>query len=46
MFFLDANPVFCDADGYLREELTGDGVHPCGTGYETWAQWLMEHGIT
>ena len=46
VFFLDANPVFCDADGYLREELTGDGVHPYGTGYETWAQWLMEHGIT
>ena len=45
VFFLDVNAVFCDEAGYLREDLTGDGVHPYGTGYETWAQWLQEHGI-
>lgn len=45
VFFLDENEVFCDAEGYLKEDLTGDGVHPYGTGYVQWAQWLREHGI-
>ena len=45
VFFLDENEVFCDAEGYLKEELTGDGVHPYGTGYVQWAQWLQDHGI-
>lgn len=45
VFFLDVNEVFCDEEGYLKEDLTGDGVHPYGTGYVQWAQWLKEHGI-
>lgn len=45
VFFLDENEVFCDEQGYLKEDLTGDGVHPYGTGYVQWAQWLREHGI-
>lgn len=45
VFFLDVNETFCDEEGYLREDLTGDGVHPYGTGYVQWAQWLREHGI-
>ena len=45
MYFLDVNPEFCDEAGYLREDMTGDGVHPFGTGYALWAQWLMQHGI-
>ena len=45
IFFLDENPVFCDEAGYLKKELTGDGVHPYATGYETWAQWYLENGI-
>lgn len=44
-FFLDVNEVFCDEEGYLKEDLTGDGAHPYGTGYVQWAQWLREHGI-
>lgn len=45
IFFLDENPIFCDEAGYLKKELTGDGVHPYATGYETWAQWYLENGI-
>ena len=45
VFFLDENEAFCDESGYLREDLTGDGVHPFGTGYAQWAQWLRDHGI-
>ena len=44
--FLDVNPEFCDSEGYLRDDLTGDGVHPYGTGYELWAEWLVDHGVT
>lgn len=46
VFFLDVNPEFCDEEGYLRDDLTGDGVHPYGTGYEVWAQWLQAHGLS
>ena len=45
IFYLDVNPEFCDSEGYLLDELTGDGVHPYGTGYARWASWLKEHGI-
>ena len=45
VFYLDANEIFCKEDGYLKEEVTGDGVHPYGTGYEEWAKWLCEKGI-
>ena len=45
VFFLDVNPAFCDEEGYLRDELTGDGVHPYATGYADWAQWYLENGI-
>ncbi|MGO5115299.1 GDSL-type esterase/lipase family protein [Candidatus Avoscillospira sp. LCP25S3_F1] len=44
-FYLDANPVFCDAEGYLKDDMTGDGVHPYAAGYTLWADWLREHGI-
>ena len=45
VFYLDANEIFCGEDGYLKKEITGDGVHPYGTGYEEWARWLCEKGI-
>ena len=45
IFYLDVNPAFCDEEGYLRDDMTGDGVHPYGTGYALWAEWLLEHGI-
>ena len=44
-FYLDVNPVFCDAEGYLQDDMTGDGVHPYAAGYTLWADWLREHGI-
>ena len=45
IFYLDVNPAFCDEEGYLKDDITGDGVHPYASGYETWAQWYQEHGI-
>ena len=45
IFYLDVNPLFCDENGYLKMDLTGDGVHPYGTGYQLWAQWLMGCGL-
>lgn len=41
--YLDANAFMSDSDGYLKSDLTGDGVHPYGTGYADWAQWLCAH---
>lgn len=45
IFYLDVNPTFCDEEGYLKEDVTGDGVHPYAAGYAVWADWYKEHGI-
>ena len=42
VFYIDYNPVVCDENGYLRRELTHDGIHLYGTGYEAWALWIKE----
>lgn len=41
--FIDVNPFFGDEEGYLRPELTYDGCHLYGSGYEQWKQWLLEN---
>ncbi|MBC3516218.1 hypothetical protein H8K20_07395 [Neobittarella massiliensis] len=45
VFYLDVNPEFCDGEGYLRPELTGDGTHPFAAIYQVWAQWLCKNGV-
>lgn len=42
VFYIDYNPVVCDENGYLRRDLTHDGIHLYGTGYEAWALWIKE----
>ncbi|HVT36724.1 MAG TPA: GDSL-type esterase/lipase family protein [Nevskiaceae bacterium] len=38
--FIDLFPRFADADGQLRAELTGDGLHLLGAGYQVWREEL------
>lgn len=45
IFYLDANPLFIDEEGFLRDELTFDGVHLYADGYTVWRNFLMEHGV-
>ncbi len=41
--FIDVNAWLGDEDGYLRPEMTFDGCHLYGSGYEEWGQWLLEN---
>lgn len=45
IFYLDANPLFIDEEGFLLDELTFDGVHLYADGYTVWRDFLMEHGV-
>jgi lysophospholipase L1-like esterase len=44
ILYLDVNPYFCDSSGYLRSDVTSDGVHPYAAEYKAWAQWLKDNG--
>ena len=45
IFYLDANPVFTDSEGFLDSELTFDGVHMYAQHYDKWREFLMEHAV-
>ena len=45
VFYLDVNPVFTDEEGYLKSELTFDGVHLYAKHYDAWREFLMEHAV-
>lgn len=45
IFYLDSNPLFVDNNGFLKEDLTFDGVHLYANNYEAWKEFLMEHGV-
>ncbi|MBO5208621.1 MAG: hypothetical protein J6B68_04665 [Lachnospiraceae bacterium] len=45
IFYLDSNPLFVDKDGFLKADLTFDGVHLYANNYEAWKEFLMEHGV-
>lgn len=36
-YFLDLYPLFANPDGYLRPELSTDGLHLSPQGYQTWS---------
>ena len=44
--FSNTNAGLCDEEGYLREELTVDGCHLNGPGYQEWAQLLLEEAAS
>lgn len=45
VFFLNVNPIFDDANGALRSELSYDGVHPLAKYYTDWCEWLKMNEI-
>lgn len=45
IFYLDSNPLFTDEGGFLNAESTFDGVHLYAQYYDTWRQFLFEHGV-
>ena len=45
IFYLDANPLFTDSEGFLNEELTFDGVHLYAQHYDKWRDFLTEHAV-
>lgn len=45
IFYLDCNPLFTDAEGYLPDDSTFDGVHLYAQHYEKWREFLFEHGV-
>ncbi len=40
VFYIDCNPYFTDAEGYLYTDITGDGCHFYGKYYGEWAKWI------
>lgn len=45
VFYIDSNPLFVDEGGFLKAELTFDGVHLYANSYSVWRDFLMEHGV-
>lgn len=45
IFYLDCNPLFVDEGGFLKADLTFDGVHLYANSYSVWKEFLMEHGV-
>lgn len=45
IFYLDSNSLFTDDDGFLKSDLTFDGVHLYAQHYDLWKQFLMEHAV-
>ena len=45
IFYLDANPLFTDEEGYLNAELSFDGVHLYAKHYDAWREFLLEHAV-
>lgn len=41
--WIDVNPAFADSEGYLRSDLTNDGLHLLGPGYLIWRDLLMPY---
>jgi len=42
VFYIDSNEWIVDENGYLPADMTHDGIHLYGTGYEEWAHWIVE----
>ncbi len=45
VFYLNVNPLFCDENGYLRKEFSGDGVHLYAKYYADWTAWLCRNAF-
>ncbi len=45
IFYFDVNPAIVDEEGYLRSDITKDGVHITAQHYHLWVDWMNEHGF-
>ncbi len=45
IFYIDVNPLFCNEEGYLKDEYTKDGSHPYAAHYAEWKEFLMQNGV-
>ncbi|MBQ4258545.1 MAG: SGNH/GDSL hydrolase family protein [Clostridia bacterium] len=45
IFYLPVNEIADDGRGYMKAELTGDGVHLTAATYHLLSDYIMEHGI-
>ena len=43
LFYEETNDFAADEAGFMRPEISYDGAHPIGTGYQEWAAWIMEN---
>ncbi|MDO4788920.1 MAG: GDSL-type esterase/lipase family protein [Johnsonella sp.] len=41
IIYLDVNEIFDDEKGYLKGELSNDGVHIYGKHYKEWTDWIL-----
>lgn len=46
ILYIDANGHFADEEGYLPSDLTADGCHFYISGYQDWANWILENAGT
>lgn len=45
IFYIDMNSAFCDENGDLSADATGDGIHLYASQYEKWHSFLLTRGI-
>ena len=45
IFYFDVNPVLVNEEGYLRSEISRDGVHLLAQHYYLWVDWMNDHGF-
>ena len=45
IFYLECNELFDDANGTLSADITSDGIHPDGSAYRKWGEWIMQNAI-
>ncbi|MCR4587763.1 MAG: hypothetical protein K5682_05090 [Lachnospiraceae bacterium] len=45
VFYLDANPLFCDEAGYLKDDITFDGFHLYAANYPVWTDFIKSHAV-
>lgn len=42
IYFIDANEMFDDGNGYLSPECTSDGIHLFADDYRAWGEWIKQ----
>ena len=45
IFYLECNDLFDDANGTLSSDITSDGIHPDGSAYKKWGEWVTQNAI-